>query len=193
MTGNGTEAAPRRRLLRILGVLTALMILVLAAAVVGIVSFRTLQRHEGEVLAAWDEVRRVQDEQRTLAARLAAEPDPGPAAAAAFDRWRERQRALDTAPDFPTEVRAAAGIDAALADLVAVLEGAGLAAPGADRVRADLIRSLQDVNRRAAAARRIYNEAVGRYERNRARIPHRWFSGLFGYGPLPACLPAGER
>ncbi len=190
MIGTENDSTRRRRLLRTLGVLTALVILTLAAAIVGITSFEALQSREQTVLDAWDEVRNVHDERLVLVARLAESDSLEPALGAALDRLRLRQRDFDAAPDFEAEVGAQAQVDgvfALVADLVERLPGT-VPAPG----RAVWRRQLGELNQAAAVARRLYNEAVDEYEENRHRLPHRWFARLFGYGPLPRYVPPDE-
>jgi len=172
MIGTENDSTRRRRLLRTLGVLTALVILTLAAAIVGITSFEALQSREQTVLDAWDEVRNVHDERLVLVARLAESDSLEPALGAALDRLRLRQRD---------------GVFALVADLVERLPGT-VPAPG----RAVWRRQLGELNQAAAVARRLYNEAVDKYEENRHRLPHRWFARLFGYGPLPRYVPPDE-
>jgi|GEM_PF-3423098 len=177
------DTARRRRLLRTLGVLTFLVIVAVAAAVTGVTSFDVLQRHEEAVNATWDDVRAVQDERRILVARLAETDSFSAALQAVLDRWRLRQRALDTAVDLESEVEAQGEVDAVIATLTSFLERSG--EPPAVTDRTSWREQLAELNQAAAVARRVYNESVAEYDALRRRIPHRWFARLFGFTHFP--------
>ena len=108
----------RKTLLRALGILLFIFIIVTAATIVGVVSFKTLLSLDEDLRTEWAEVQQLQDARRSLLADMvpalrAAGFSPG-----GEDQWISAQTAADTAPSFNDEVLAHAALNESVEGLL---------------------------------------------------------------------------
>jgi LemA protein len=153
---------------------------------VGVVSLRSLIRHEEAVTAAWTEIETIHDRRRSLIAGMVREVEAVGHALSWRDRWQEAREEADTVPSFSEEVPAVAALDAAADRLVMeIRQEAAIDSSGSIR---EGIAEVEELNARLGLARNSYNEVVREYLGQRARIPIRWFARLFGFGEMPEYL-----
>ncbi|MFC1529534.1 LemA family protein [Gemmatimonadota bacterium] len=169
-----------------LGILFFLLIIVFAVIAVGIVSLRSLIRHEEAVTTAWGEIETIHDRRLALITGIVREVESAGITLSWRDRWQEAREEADTASSFGEEVPAVADLDAA-ADrlLMEIRQSAGIDSLG--RVTDD-INLVTELNAQLGIARIHYNEVVREYLGQRERIPIRWFARLFGFDEVPEYL-----
>jgi LemA protein len=171
-------------------------LLLIAAAALGVFwmlgAYNRLVALRNDIIAAWAQVdeplqRRAAALGPLLAALRSRLPDEHGALDAVLTAQAQLQSAADalrarpaSAPRAATVVAAEAGLQAALARLLALLEQRSDLV-GADDL-APHVAELRDTSQRLAFARQLFNDAVGNYNDAAHQFPTRLLSRLFGFG-----------